>query len=311
MRPILSSFANGVKNVWTNKFLIGIMYVFELVFSLVLLFPLYIMFSASFATNARASNFLKWLDLSLIIDFVYFWRKALSLYFFISVLICFIAILVFIFLSGGFWGILRDRIKRREENLQMNPSKTRMESFFGHCGKYFWGMFKIALMSIPFYLMAFLLFLVFSTVFQALVGKGSLLQVTSWRTIVKIIIGVILFFGVNMIGDYLRIFYIENYGERFFKVVHKAFKFLLTNLFYTLSLYYVLSVILVVAILIYLGLNAVTGKMPGTGFFIFIAFVIQQIFVVFRSFYRLVYYSSEVVLYDKLSSKEIEISQQV
>jgi hypothetical protein len=310
MRLILSSFIEGVKNVWTNKFLIGIMYVFELVFSFILLFPLYIMFSASFASNAKASNFLKWLDLSLIIDFVYFWKKALSLYFFIFVPICFIAVFVFIFLSGGFWGVLRDRIKRSEVNLQMNPSKTRMEGFFGYCGKYFWGMFKIGLMLIPFYLMAFLLFLIFSTVFQALAGKGSLLQITSWRTIVKIMIGVILFFGVNMIGDYVRIFYIENYGERFFKVVQKSFKFLLTNLFYTLSLYYVLSVILVVAILIYLGLNAVIGKMPGTGFFIFIAFVIQQIFVVFRSFYRLVHYSSEVILYEKLSPKEIEISQQ-
>jgi hypothetical protein len=310
MRPILSSFANGVKNVWTNKFLIGIMYVFELIFSFILLFPLYIMFSASFATNVKASNFLKWFDLSLIIDFVYFWKKTLSIYFFIFILICFIAVLVFIFLSGGFWGVLRDRIKRREEYLQMNSSKTRLESFFGYCGKYFWGMFKIALMLIPFYLMAFLLFLILATVFGALAGKGSLLQITSWRTIAKILIGVVLFFGINMVSDYLKIIYIENYGERFFKVVQKAFKFLLTNLFYTLSLYYVLSVILVVAILFCLGLNAVIGKMPGTGFSIFVAFVIQQIFVIFRSFYRLVYYSSEVILYEKLSSKEIEISQQ-
>lgn len=310
MRLILSSFIEGVKNVWTNKFLIGIMYVFQLVFSLILLFPLYIMFSASFASNVKASNFLKWLDLSLIIDFVYFWKKALSLYFFIFVLICFIAVFLFVFLSGGFWGILRDRIKRREEDLQMNSSKTRMEGFFGYCGKYFWGMLKIALMLIPFYLMAFLLFLILSTIFGAVAGKGSLLQITSWRTIVKIMIGVILFFGVNMIGDYVRIFYIENYGERFFKVVQKAFKFLLTNLFYALSLYYVLSAILVAAILLYLGLNAVIGKMPGTGFSIFLTFLIQQIFVVFRSFYRLVYYSSEVILYDKLFSKEIEISQQ-
>jgi hypothetical protein len=112
---------------------------------------------------------------------------------------------------------------------------------------------------------------------------------------------VILFFLVNMIGDYLRIFFIENYGERFLKVVGKTFKFLLTNLLRTLSLYYFLSVILAIAILVYLGLTKVMNAMPQTGLFIFLIFLTQQIFVVFSSFYRLVYYSSQLVLYDMTS----------
>jgi predicted transporter len=126
-------------------------------------------------------------------------------------------------------------------------------------------------------------------------------EITSWRMGVKFLMAVILFFLVNMIGDYLRIFFIENYGERFLKVVRKTFRFLLTNFFRTLSLYYFLSVILAMAILVYLGLTKVMNAMPQTGLFIFLIFLTQQIFVVFSSFYRLVYYSSQLVLYDMTS----------
>ncbi len=295
---ILSSFAEGVKNVWTEKFLVGMMFLFKLVFSLVLLSPLYVMFSASFATNVKASNLLTWFDLSLFIDFVYHWRKTLSIYFLMFILVCGIAMLAFIFLSGGFWGMLRDGVKNRGQN-------SKMGRFFGYCGKYFWGMFKIWLFMVVLYFIAIFIFLILAIVFNQVVGKGSLWEITSWRMVVKFLIGIILFFLVNMIGDYLRIFFIENYGERFLKVVRKTFKFLLTNFFRTLSLYYFLSVILTIAIFVYLGLYKGMNAMPQTGFFIFLTFLIQQIFVVFSSFYRLVYYSSQLVLYEKISERTV------
>ena len=154
------------------------------------------------------------------------------------------------------------------------------------------------------YFIALFLFLFLSAIFNSVVGKGSLWEITSWRMIAKFLIGVLLFFLVNMIGGYLRIFLIENFGERFLKVVGKTFKFLLTNFFRTLSLYYFLSVILTIAIFVYLGLTKGMNAMPQTGFFICLTFLIQQIFVAFNSFYRLVYYSSQLVLFDKISVRE-------
>jgi len=194
--------------------------------------------------------------------------------------------------------MLRDGVKNRGQN-------SKMGRFFGYCGKYFWGMFKIWLFMVVLYFIAIFIFLILAIVFNQVVGKGSLWEITSWRMVVKFLIGIILFFLVNMIGDYLRIFFIENYGERFLKVVRKTFKFLLTNFFRTLSLYYFLSVILTIAIFVYLGLYKGMNAMPQTGFFIFLTFLIQQIFVVFSSFYRLVYYSSQLVLYEKISERTV------
>lgn len=303
---ILNSFITGIKNVWSNKFLIGIMFLFKLLFSVILLAPLYLMFSASFGANVKASDLLQGFDFSLLIDFIYHWKQTLSIYFLMFLLVSFLTIMVFIFFSGGFWGILKDETKKKEGNPK-DASHLKIEGFFGYCAKYFWGMFKITLVLLAFYLVAIFLFLFFLTIFNSVAGKGSFLEITSWRIMVKISILAFLFLLVNMIGDYLRIFYIENFEERFLVSVKKAFRFVLTNFLKTLSLYYLLSFVLVLAILLYFGMDKMMGGIPKTSFYIFLVFLIQQISSLFRAFYRLVYYSSQIALVDKLSTEEENI----
>jgi hypothetical protein len=294
---IFTSFVQGIKNVWSNKFLIGIMFLFKFFFSLILLAPLYFMFSASFGANQKALSLLEGFNFSLLIDFVYHWRQTLSIYFLMFFLVSFLAIMVFIFFSGGFWGILRDEAKRKERNL-------KMERFFGYCVRYFWGMFKIALLQVAFYLIAFFLFLLFLTIFNLVAGEGSWLEITSWRVMIKISVLVFLFLLVNMIGEYLRIFYVQNFKEKFLGFVKRASRFLLTNFFKTLSLYYLLSFVLVLAILTYVGANKLMEGIPKTGLYVLLVFLVQQILSLFRAFYRLVYYSSQIVLVDEVLEKK-------
>ncbi len=297
MRQAITSTMKGFSGVWENKFLVGILYLFKIVFSLALLLPLYMMFSASFARNAKASNLLTWFDPSLLVDFVYHWRQALFVYLIMFILSCGLGLLVFIFLSGGFWGVLRDRVKNQGLN-------SRMERFFGYCGKYFWGMFKIFLFLLVLYLIAFFVFVIFSLIFDSAAGKANLWDLSSWKVLSRLAVGLILFFWVNMIGDYLKIFFVENFGQGFIRVIRKTFKFLLTNKLGVLSLYYFLSAILAVAIFMYLGLDKAMKAMPQTGFSIFLLFLIQQLLVVFVSFFRLVFYSSQLDLYYRISKEE-------
>jgi hypothetical protein len=118
--------------------------------------------------------------------------------------------------------------------------------------------------------------------------------------VVRILIGAILFALVNMIGDYLRIFSVQSDGQRFVKVVGTTFRFLLTNLLRVLSLCYLLSAGLAVVILAFWGLLEIVNAMSGTVLFILLTFAIQQVFVLFRSFFRLVYYSSQLNLYHRV-----------
>ncbi|MGB8656416.1 MAG: hypothetical protein WCE90_01360 [Candidatus Zixiibacteriota bacterium] len=304
MKIVLDSIVQGVRNAWRNKFLTGIMFLFNLVFSLAVLFPLYMMFSKSFATNVKAFHFLNSFDPSLFMDFAYYWRKTLAIYVCMVILLCAVAVTGVIFLSGGFWGILRDEVRRRKEGSAFDLSRPRMERFLGYCGRYFWGMFKIWWFMVILYLMALVLFLVICAVFGSLAGKASFWPPTSWRAIVKILIGAVLFLLVNMIGDYLKIFFIEHSDESFLHLVKKTSKFLLTNPLGALSLRYSLALISVAVAFVYLGLNTMLEGISGTGFVIFTTFLVQQIFVVFRSFCRLMGYSSQLGLYNTVSQGE-------
>jgi hypothetical protein len=294
MKLVFDSLVRGARNVRNYRFLIVIMYVFKLVWSLALLSPLYLMLWRSFGRNLRASNFLTRLDLSLVIDFVYYWRRALSIYFVVFILACGAIVLSYIFLSGGFWGILRDEVKNRSQG-------SKMERFFGYCGKYFWGMLRISLFSGVLYFAALVVFLFFTAILDNLAGKVSLWDMASWHMAARLLMGAILFLLVNMVGDYLRILYVENQGQRFLVTVGRTFKFLLTNLLRALSLYYLLSAGLAAAIFIFFGLHKIMNTLPGTGLMVLLIFLIQQVFVIFRSFFRLVYYSSQLVLYDRVS----------
>jgi len=301
MSPILNSFLQGTRDVRANRDLVGAMYLFRLVVSLVLFSPLYLMLSKSFGRNVWASELLTRLDLSLVIDFVYFWRRSLSIYLVLFMLACAAIVLVYIFLSGGFWGILRDQGRNATQG-------SRMGRFFGYCGNYFWRMFRVTILLAVLYVVALILFLSLSGLLDHVLGQVSLWEVTSWGMVVRILIGAILFALVNMIGDYLRIFSIQSDGQRFVKVVGTTFRFLLTNLLRVLSLYCLLSAGLAVVILAFWGLLEIVSAMSGTVLFILLTFVIQQVFVLFRSFFRLVYYASQLNLYHRVLG-EVEFEQ--
>jgi hypothetical protein len=296
MSPVLYSFLQGTKDVRTKRALVGAMYLFRLVVSLVLFSPLYLMLSGSFGRNVKASDLLTRWDLSLVIDFAYFWRRTLSIYFVLFILACGAIVLGYMFLSGGFWGILRDQARKGTQG-------STMERFFGHCGRYFWRMFQVTLFLAVLYVMAAILFLSFSGLLDHVLGHASLWEVASWGMVVRFLIGAILFMLVNMTGDYLRIFSIHSDGQRFLKMAGTTFRFLLTNLGRVLSLYYLLSAGLAVVVLAFWGLLEVMNTLPGTGILIILTFGVQQVLVLFRSFFRLVYYSSQLTLHHRISGE--------
>jgi hypothetical protein len=287
--------------VWGNRFLIGMMFAFKLVSSLVLLFPLYLMLSASFGRNVRAEGFLTSMNLSLLIDFVYHWRNALSVYLVLFFVVCFLLVMVFVFLSGGFWGMLQDRVAGRQFD-------SKMERFFGYSGKYFWGMVKISVLVAVLYLVSLVIFVMLDSFLTAVSGRPILLELTSWRTLIRLGLAVVLFCLVNMTGDYLRISLVNNYGQRFSAVMGRAIRFLLTNLIGSLSLYYLLSVILVASIMLFVVVSNNLSGLSEAGFFVFFIFLIQQIFALFRSFYRLVYYSAQLAFYEQRTHVRLETS---
>jgi RsiW-degrading membrane proteinase PrsW (M82 family) len=143
--------------------------------------------------------------------------------------------------------------------------------------------------------------LIFSLI-QAIAGKELSVAGHFWVLIIGLVIFVILFMWADMWGDYLRIYRVTSEEGKLRAILKPSLRFVFRNFGRTVSLYYLLSLILLGTLIAYLGLSKILHFIPADKLLILSLFILQQAYSLFRSFYRLVYYSSQLVLFDKLYS---------
>lgn len=290
---VWEAFRDGLIRVWENKILALILFLFKVFFAFCLLIPAYYMFARTFSLSPLANNFIKGYDFSLLLDFFTYWSRSIGLYRVLFLFTVLISVLSYIFLSGGLWGALF-------ENLREGKQKLKGEKFFGDCGKYFWSFLKIFFFNCITYILAFILGMLIFSLIQAIAGKE--LSVTGHVLVLisGLVIFAILFMWADMWGDYLRIYRVISEEKKLRTILKPSLRFIFRNFGRTVLLYYLLSLILLGTLIAYLGLSKVLHFIPADKLLISSLFLVQQAYSLFRSFYRLVYYSSQLVLFDKL-----------
>jgi hypothetical protein len=289
------AFRNGIDRVWENKILALILFLFKVFFAFCLLTPVYYMFARTFSLSPLTNNFLKGYDFSLLVDFFTYWGRSIGLYRVLFLFTVLISVLGYIFLSGGLWGTLFQSLREGKQRL-------KGEKFFGDCGKYFWSFFKIFIFICIIYLLSFILGMLIFSLIQAIAGKELSVTGHVLVLIAGLVIFAILFMLVEMWGDYLRIYRVSSEDKKLRAILIPSLRFIFRNFGKTILLYYLLSLILLGTLIAYLGLSKILHFIPADKLLILSLFLIQQAYSLFRSFYRLVYFSSQLVLFDKLCS---------
>jgi len=287
------AFRSGLVKVWENKILALILFIFKLFFGFSLLIPAYYMFNRTFSFLPSSNNFLKGYDFSLLVDFFTYWSRSIGLYRILFLSIILVSILGYTFLSGGFWGALF-------QNLREGKQKFKGEKFFGDCGKYFWSFLKIFIFICVIYILSFILGMLIFSLIQAIAGKELSFTGHILFLVAGLIIFAILFMWVDMWGDYLRIYRVTSEEKKLRAILKPSLRFIFRNFGKTILLYYLLSIILLGTLVVYFGLSRALHLQPANGLMLLSVFIWQQAYSLFRSFYRLVYYSSQLVLFDRL-----------
>jgi hypothetical protein len=290
---IWEAFRNGIARVWENKILVLVLFLFKLLFAFSLLLPAYYMFSRTFSFLPSSDNFLTGYDFSLLVDFFTYWGRSIGLYRMLFVFIFLISVVGYIFLSGGLWGGLFQHLKEGKQ-------RFKAEKFFGDSGRYFWSFFKIFLFTCIGYLLAFILGMVIFSLIRAIAGKELSVSGHILFFAAGLVIFAVIFMWADMWGDYLRIFRVTSEEKKLRTILKPSLKFIFRNFGRAVLLYYLLSLILLGTLIAYFGLSKVLHFIPGDKLLILSLFLLQQAYSLFRSFYRLVYYSSQLVLFDKL-----------
>ncbi len=290
---IWSSLREGIRNIRKHKLLVLVLFLFKLFFAFLLLLPAYYMFSRTFSFSPLSINFLKGYDFHLLIDFFSEWSRGLGVYKVYFVITGLVLAFSYIFFSGGLWSALYYNLKQKT----YSPAGER---FFADCAGYFGVFLKIFIFICTVYLLAFVFTLLFFSFVHELIGKELSYTARILILSLEIFILALLFMGVNMWSIYLRIQSVFLREKRILPLLKYSLDFILKNFGKTLLLYYLLGIILVVSLAFYFGLNKILHLMLEEKFLILILFILQQGFSIFRSFLKLVSYSSQMALFDRI-----------
>ena len=280
----------GVQIVQKNWTLVAIAYSFKFGLSLLFLIPLQGLVSNAFSYRPVAGLLLKDWNLTPIIDFIYRNQVVVKQYGSFIVVGIILTLILHIFLSGGFFRSLT--LSQDEEY-----SSMRAQRFFGWCGRYFWPLLKIAVISAIFYIVITFLFIIFSTLgMRLIVSDFTSEPVKIMLALGRLVVLLLLLLVINMIMTYVKIAAVTDDEPQALNALGKTFEFLSKSFRKAFTLYGGLLLGLLALLVIYWILQKGCGLFSTT-LTIVTLFLIQQFLSLTRSWYRLIGYASQINLY--------------
>jgi hypothetical protein len=278
---ILKLFGLGFQTVDKRIKIAVYLWVVNLLFSLVVIAPLYFLleeeFSRSLLENqmAKGNDLLIWMG-----DFIF---KIRDFYpaLWGWILVPLVIYLFFnIFLSGGVIG----RIVSPHE-------KTNFANFLSDCGKYFFRFFRVFLIFLVGFVIFFgVVYRLISAVLELWTKNAS----TEWPLIfvsnLKFIIALLLFSIVRMFFDYVKIRLVMEDSKKAIRSTLLNFAFLGKGFFKAWILYLLVGLVAFILFVVYLLVHRI---FPQDGIFFILIFLWQQLYIFSRMWTKMLFFSTE------------------
>ncbi len=259
----------------------------NILFALIVFLPFYNLMSGELSNSLSGDRMRAGFDLYWVTDFIYKYQSSLTPVL-VSIMIS-AGIYAFIntFLSGGIVG----RLYKKSEKLTFS-------GFFADCGKY-WGRYlRLALVTVPLTVIlaggAVMIWELITTLSKETAeSEFTLIMIRLGRVF---IIGGIFFF-ISTVADYARIGMAGNDSTKAVRWFFQSFRFVMSNLIAVTGLFILNAVGYVLITICYLELSTV---MPESSmFWVFLMFILQQVFIFMKTGVRVQVYGSGVVLFMK------------
>ena len=277
---IIKFFAKGFKTANKKWKMVVYLWLINFIFSILIVTPIYFLFQKDFSRSLMGEQISRGFDLIWFGDLIYkykdFYAPILGWILVPSIFF----LLLFIFLNGGIIG----RIAAEEE-------RVNLANFFGDCGKYFFIFFRVFLISLIGYFVAFgIIFRLISSLFELWTKNAP----TEWPLIlsanIKFLIMILLFSIVRMFFDYVRVRLVVDESKKSIRATILNFFFLGKIFFKAWFLYLLVAIITIILGIIYL---VVSQLLPNIGILMFVIFILQQLYVLSKMWTRILFFSTE------------------
>ena len=281
---ILSIFGRGVRLANKSTRICLYLWLANLVFSALILAPVYFALAGDLSRSLGGDRLIGGFDLLVLGDLIYKYQSLLPSALGWLLVTSLVYFGLMIFLDGGMIGTILAR--------ESQEGKTNLALFFEDCGKYFFRFLRVFLIS----LVAFALVLgIFYRTVAGLFNLWTKSASTEWPSIfssnLKTIIFILLFSIVRMFFDYVKLGLAAGNSSQTLRATLSTFSFLGRRFFRAWFLYIWVAVFY---LLVTLGMLLLGKLLPErTPALLFVIFVGQQIFILFRMWTRVLFVSTE------------------
>ncbi|MBN2346549.1 MAG: hypothetical protein JXO51_09180 [Candidatus Aminicenantes bacterium] len=279
---ILKLFAKAFGSTARQGRLARRLWALNFLFSLLIIAPLAVAIHGHASHSLAADSVLVRLDVHWLTDLSTRYMESAPMLLALLAAAVLAYLLLVVFLNGGVIG-----------RLGRPPGADGPAAFFHDCGLYFWRFLRVALLSIPFYLIAAG---VIHRLVAALLGALTRRAATEWPVIIASglrLLALVLLLGiVSMFFDYVKIGLVTRGSRKVLKEAWRTLKFVGRRFFRAWGLYLLAGLAFVLLTLAYLEVARVLPK--GTPPLVLAVFVWQQMYVLGRQFSRILFFASEI-----------------
>ncbi|HRI47648.1 MAG TPA: hypothetical protein PK559_11135 [Ignavibacteriaceae bacterium] len=185
----------------------------------------------------------------------------------------------------------------------INKKKNHHVDFFYGGVKYFIRFTKIALMSMVLYFVAFSInSLMHDLIVMFIIPTGSELLLF-FNQLGRYLIFLLIISVINIVSDYSKVASAVNDSTKAFYSIIVGLRFVKKNFFRVLIMFLIVASFVAIGGLVY---NIVESFVPKTPIYMLIVtFIIQQMLIILRFLIRMIFYSTELILFNDLSAEVI------
>ncbi len=285
---IIKSLKIGVSQMWLNKRLIFVYYLVNFIFGIILMLPFRSILNNFVGHRLMGAKLGGYLDWDFVFDFLTHRGSAMTAYLGLFLILPVLYGAFLLFMSGGVLKIF------------VSGEKYSPMLFWGNNARYFGRFVRLFLWSIPVILILFCLQFIWQFFQRIVFGTDPYQSILYWGAWIKVALRYISILMIYLVFDYARIHLVITDERKTRISVFNGIKFAFKNFWKTFGLSLLLFLIGAIVLIIY---NPVADLLHApNSVVILILFILQQSYMLFRMMLKLTKFSSQVHLYQSLTT---------
>jgi hypothetical protein len=283
----------SVRSVFQNTHFMLLLWMMNALAALILTVPVYNVLIDNLGRSMMSEKLALGFDYMWYLQFrqlyhVQFDQTPMNIYFIVG-----IYLIVQTFFSGGLISIFHIR------------EKNHMMDFFYGGVRYFLRFFKILLVSLLFFAIAFKINDYLGDLITWMFKNSENVTADFILKSLRYLLLVFLIGVVTMIADYSRVSLAVKDKTNVLRGIYEAILFIKNNFQKTFLLFLIVAVIGAVGAIVYNVMGKFIPRTPS--YFLIVSFILQQMLIIFRLLVRMLFFSTEVNLFKDLSADIVKV----